>query len=447
MQNVAVVGGAGHVGLPLAILLANRGFGATGIDLDEEKNRRILDGIMPFSEELGQEYLERALALRTLAMTTTYDVLCQSDVIVFVIGTPIDGNLNPDFRPLEWALETAIPHLRRGQLVVLRSTVSPGTTDHVRSIIESRTMMRVGEDIDLVFAPERVVQGRAIVEMQSLPQLVGAFDPQGYQHAVAFFSQFVTNRCFFLTPVEAELAKLFANVYRYVNFALSNEFYLHASAHGANIHRILDAACADYPRLQIPRPGPNVGGPCLYKDGWFLAETNPYADLTSTAFRINEAMPAQVVALLAGRSLRRVAILGMTFKADSDDPRNSLSYKLRKLLGRRDYDVVCCDPYLPEYSDLSKLAGVEAAILMTPHAKFRDLGRIVGTIANPDCVFIDIWGFWEEMKYAARGCAFTSRDFDQRGEIIEGIGDGERGLADASRHSPPAPARAHGAGG
>ena len=163
--------------------------------------------------------------------------------------------------------------------------------------------------------------------------------------------------------------------------------------------------------MNLPVPGPNVGGPCLYKDGFFLLERFPFNELIAIAFRINEGMPMQIVAKLEQMPhIRKVSILGMTFKAGSDDVRNSLSFKLKKQLERNDYELILVDPYLEGHKDISRIKGSDAVILMTPHLQFKDLKEILDLVSNDDCLFVDIWGFWEEIKYKSQNGFFFAKE-------------------------------------
>ena len=211
--------------------------------------------------------------------------------------------------------------------------------------------------------------------------------------------------------MEAEIGKLITNMARYVRFALVNEFYLIADSFGANIHKIIDACNYHYPRLDIPAPGPNVGGPCLYKDGFFLLERIPFSGMISTAFKINEGMTMQIVQKLEQLPhFKKAAILGLTFKPGSDDTRNSLSFKLIKQLERSDVSLALVDPHLEEYRDMKKIKGSDAVVLMTPHQEFRDLENIVNLVGNDECIYVDIWGFWQEMKYRSKNGCFFGRE-------------------------------------
>jgi len=408
---VSVVGGGGHVGLPFCLVLANYGYQVYGIEINESANKLIMKGKMPFIEERGEEYLKNALHKGTLTMSADVSKIEESDILIITLGTPIDENLNPRISQLtQWINENS-RLLRKDHLIILRSTVSPGTTQLIKQRIEKSTGFSVGQDIFLVCAPERVAQGKGIIELQTLPQLIGAFDDRSYEMAERFFSSFLKDRCFKLTPVEAEVGKLITNMARYVKFALVNEFYLIADSFGANIHKIIDACNYHYPRLDIPTPGPNVGGPCLYKDGFFLLERIPFSEIISAAFKINEGMPMQISQRLEQLPhLRKVAILGLTFKSGSDDTRNSLSFKLIKQLERNDVGLALVDPHLEEYKDMKKIKGSDAVVLMTPHQEFKDLENIMNLVENDECLYVDIWGFWQEMKYRSKNGYFFGKE-------------------------------------
>jgi UDP-N-acetyl-D-mannosaminuronic acid dehydrogenase len=419
--KVAVVGAAGHVGLPLALVLAEHGNDTVGIDVNEVAVNEINSGLMPFYEEGAESLLPRCLASGNFRMTTELAAVRSADVIVIVLGTPIDKYFNPYIDGLVKLINELCPLLGSGQQIVLRSTVSPGTTDHIKRVIESKTGMTEGVDFDLIYAPERVLQGKALTEIRSLPHLIGAYSEESFNRIGDFFSTFSHSFRHFLRPVEAELGKLITNMTRYVNFALANEYHMIADLYEANINKIIDACNDDYPRLNLPSPGPNVGGPCLSKDGWFLVEKVPFNDLIAASYRINEGIPSHIVSKLAQEEgIESVAILGMTFKADNDDLRDSVSFKLKKQLELHGYEVRCLDPHVQDYSEWSAIRGVDALILMTPHKEFGDLSEIADLVGNPGALVIDIWGFWEEMRHRSKNGYFSIK------EVMRGAGFGDR---------------------
>jgi len=410
-NTISVIGGAGHVGLPLCLTLAKHGFHVYGIDTNQESNDAIMRGTLPFKEEMGKEYLDEALSQGTLYMTNDTSVMQESKIVVITLGTPLDKNLNPWISDLIQTIIENSRYFSSGQLIILRSTVYPGTTEAVKRILEKGDRFTVGKDILLVYAPERVVQGKSIMEIQELPQLIGTFDDNSYQVAEEFFKSFIKAECLRLSPVEAELGKLFCNMYRYVNFALANEFYLISDLYKANIHNIIDSCNYKYPRMNIPRPGPNVAGPCLFKDGWFLLERLPFNEIISASFKINEGMPMQIVTRIEQMtSITKATILGVTFKAGSDDTRNSLSLKLKNQLLRNGYEVILVDPNVIGYQSIKEIEGSDVVILMTPHEEFKDFNSIKRIVANDNCLFVDIWGFWDSMKYKSQNGFFFGKD-------------------------------------
>jgi UDP-N-acetyl-D-mannosaminuronic acid dehydrogenase len=415
--NVAVIGAAGHVGLPLALVLADSGNDVVGIDVNESAVEKINGGVMPFYEEGADALLKERLVSGHFRMSTDLSLAGDADVIIIILGTPVDENFNPILSGLVRLIDDLCPFVRKGQQIVLRSTVSPGSTDRVKKTLEKKTAMVEGVDFDLLYTPERVLQGKAISEIKHLPHIIGAYSEQSFRKIGQFFDTFSGARRHFMKPVEAEIGKLITNMTRYVNFALANEFHMIAGLHDANINKIIDACNDDYSRLNLPGPGPNVGGPCLFKDGWFLIEKVLFNDLIVTSFRINEGMPAQIVGKLEeDERIESVAILGMAFKANSDDIRNSVSFKLKKQLEFNGYDVRCVDPHVAGYEDLSALEGVDAVVLMTPHAEFRDLPEVMSHVKNEEALVVDIWGFWTEMRHRSNNGYFT---YEEAMEIYE----------------------------
>jgi UDP-N-acetyl-D-mannosaminuronic acid dehydrogenase len=410
-ELVAVVGAGGHVGLPLSVVLADAGYDVIGIDCDEETNEKLSRGVVPYVEHGAEELLTRSLERGNLRFTSSDEALARANVLVVIIGTPIDDNLNPRLDPLIEIFERHAGQMPQDQLIILRSTVSPGTTELLRTILEERTGKREGRDFFLVFAPERVLQTHAIREIRGLPQLIGAFSDTSFERAEAFFNRFVKSSCIRLTPVEAELGKLITNMARYISFAVANEIYMICDTYSANAHKVIDACNADYPRLDLPRPGPNVGGPCLYKDGYYLIDRIAYPEIIASAFKINESVTRFLLEKVRQRvTLRRACVLGMTFKADCDDTRNSLSFKLQKQLRSAHCEPIPVDPYLPGYEDLNRIRGVQALFLMTPHKVFRDLGPILEAIDNPDCIIVDMWNYWQENQSLSHNGMYTVRE-------------------------------------
>ena len=394
MSNVAIIGGCGRLGLNLALVAANKGHNVTAIDIDDERISEISQGNLPFIKAGAELYLEEALKNKKLSLSTEYDLIGSAEVIVVTIGTPVDSNLNPSLEPVAGAIFDLSEFLKKDQLIIFRNAIAPAVTNRIKTLIEDKTGFKIGKDIFLVFAPELAEENGNIHDLLKAAQPVGAYEENSFRKAQKFFDTITKGSITWVSPEEALLAKLMTNMVSYIQGACANEFYLIAQSFNANINQIIKAT-----ENALPSPNPNNAGPGMHKEGWSLVERVPFADLVTTAFKINEAMPAQIVKQLESyNKIKKVAILGMTNKANYDDARSSLSYKLRKLLFYKDYDVVCYDPYLPEFSDSSVLQNSDAVILMTAHNEFANLEKVNRLISNSNCVFLDINGFWQELK-------------------------------------------------
>ncbi len=392
---LAIVGGCGHVGLPLALAFAAKGHSVDLLDTSAERVALVNSGRMPFHEDDAEPLLAESIRTGRIKATTDPVVLEDAAAIIVTIGTPVDEFMDPAVGQFDRALMQLLRQVRPGQLLVLRSTVFPGMTDRL-----ARQLEQMGrEDVDLAYCPERIVQGRSLIELRQLPQLVAGASPRAAQRAAALF-RIICPKVLFLRPVEAELAKLFCNAWRYINFAIANQFYVMAQHFEADFHTIYHALREDYPRMQsLARPG-FAAGPCLLKDTMQLGAFNHGSFvLGEAAMMINEGLPYLVVQdIKRGYPLAEmtVGILGMAFKPDSDDPRSSLSYKLRKILLLECKQVLCTDPYVPD-PELTSLAEVldraDLLIVGTPHSCYRDLkcrqpiiditGTIKKAVSNP----------------------------------------------------------------
>jgi UDP-N-acetyl-D-mannosaminuronic acid dehydrogenase len=386
-KRVVIVGGCGHVGLPLGLVFADRGVRVALFDIDAEKVKTVNARRMPFREE-GADALLARLAGDRLEATTDAACLREADAVVTVVGTPVDRHLNPTLTELYRSVDELLGFMRDDALLVLRSTVYPGVTKLVHDRIRNR-----GHNISLAFCPERIAEGKALRELVELPQIVAAFEPEARQKASELFS-IIAPKVIELEPLEAELAKLFTNSWRYLNFAISNQFYMIAQSYGLDFHRIYDAVTCDYPRMKgFSRPG-FAAGPCLLKDTLQLAAfcDNSFF-IGHAAMLVNEGLPNAIVQELRRSGVERqcVAILGMAFKADSDDPRESLSYKLRSLLKLYAREVLCTDPFLDDPTLVPLDIALEKAdiiILGAPHSVYKDLAL------PPGRTVVDVWNFW-----------------------------------------------------
>ena len=387
LRNIVVVGGCGHVGLPFGMVLADAGMKVVLLDVDESKVACVNEGKMPFRESGAVALLPRLVG-NFLHATVDRECLRTADVVISVIGTPVDEHLNPTVAALYRSLDELIEYMPEDSLLVLRSTLYPGVTRLIKDRIDDR-----GRNIHVSFCPERIAEGKAIEELTSLPQIISAFEPVALAKAREFFRH-IAPALIELDPLEAELAKLFTNSWRYLNFAVSNQFYMLAESYGLDFYRIYSAVTMEYPRMRSFARAGFAAGPCLLKDTLQLSAflSNNFF-LGHAAMLVNEGLPNFVVSQLRREGLSRstVAILGMAFKGDSDDNRSSLSYKLKKLLQVEARTVLCTDPYVPDPTLVSLDEAVQKAdviILGAPHSDYKNLEFPAGKKV------VDVWGYW-----------------------------------------------------
>lgn len=384
--DVCVVGGAGHVGAPLAVVLAARGFRTLIFDTNDSAVRSILNGALPFIEEDGEYLLREVLAAGHLNASSRREDVARAETVIVTIGTPVDEFQNPVWEAVTRCMADLLPHLHNAQLLILRSTVAPGTTERLQQFLAGQ-----GLNLPVAFCPERVVQGQAIEEIQKMAQIISGTSPLAEQRAAAIFGRVATS-VVLMKPTEAEFAKLFCNAYRYIQFAASNQFFMMARRAGCDYRRIVAGIKEDYPRMAgFPGAG-FTAGPCLLKDTLQLAAgSNHQFALGHAAIQVNECLPAFVVEDIQRRfplSDLTVGILGMAFKAGSDDMRSSLSYKLKKLLRLHARAVLTTDPFVADDPELCPLEHVvlrsDLLIVATPHP-------IYASLETGGTPVIDIW--------------------------------------------------------
>ena len=394
--DVCVVGGAGHVGAPLAMVFARHGFRTLIYDINKVALEKIASGQLPFLEEGGPELLAEVLPTGRLGFSSDIKSVAGIPNVILTIGTPIDEFHNPLVRVVDECIDALSPHLTEGQLLILRSTVFPGVTEHTHRYLSER----MAHKILLAFCPERVVQGYSIRELQTLPQIVSGTSQEAEKRAAKLFSA-IAPKIVHMVPIEAEFAKLFSNAYRYIQFAATNQFYMMVEAAGLDYHRLLAGLKEDYPRMRdLPGPG-LAAGPCLYKDTLQLAAFSSHQfSLGYAAIQSNEGLPAFLLSQLEERyNLREmtVGLLGMAFKKDSDDTRSSLSYKIKKLLRHKAKRVLTTDPFVttdPELRPVDEVvAGSDVLVVCVPHTGYRQLDLTGKTV-------VDIWNLYARVEGA-----------------------------------------------
>lgn len=384
IKNIVVVGGCGHVGLPLGVKLQEAGFTTTLVDIDQKAVDTVNEGRFPFLENGGDTQLQSALKAGLVATVDT-SVCAEADCAVFVIGTPVDEHLNPKLSDVIKIFDYYLPLLKKDALIIMRSTLFPGTMDHLYNRLKSQT-----KKVHIAFCPERVAQGYALEEIDNLPQIVSSFTEESFSLAFDVFSRLAPS-IIRLSPLEAELTKLMANSWRYLEFAIANQFYMIAESKGVDFYKIYDAIRYDYPRAKGYKSPGFAAGPCLFKDTMQLASFFDHQFyMGHSAMLVNEGLAGficdKTTSAFDGNIWgKNIALLGMTFKADNDDIRESLSFRVKKALEFKGANVLCHDPFLDsscKVEDILKQS--DAVVIGTPHSVYKSL-----TITKP-C--IDVWG-------------------------------------------------------
>src|SRR4051794_5844738 len=390
-MNVAVIG-LGRVGLPLALSFADRGLDVIGVERVPGALEGVGAGRMPFHETGTQEVLDRVRDSGRLRVTPHVQAAADAEHIVLTLGTPAHIHVEIDMSQIRHVIDDLLPVLRDGHSVVLRSTVAPGTTEWVAGYIEQRRGFTVGEDLFVSHVPERIAENHFLEEIATLPCIVGGVGESSGAKAAELFEAFGT-QIVQTTPLEAELAKIWTNILRYAQFALPNLLMMECEQYGANVFEVVELINRDYPRGGIERPG-LTAGTCLRKDFVFSEERSSAPGMLLAVSRVHETVPLFLVTGLKrrlGGSLRdrKVAVLGLTFKRDSDDVRDSLSFKLIRLLERELAHVARHDSHVPEESEPleSALAGADAVVVATNHSDFQGLlDRL-----EPNVLLVDPW--------------------------------------------------------
>lgn len=416
MPEVAVIG-LGRIGLPLAISFADRGLSVLGVDKDADRLQAVRDARMPFEEPGAQEALDRVHAAGTLTVSDKVADAALAEHIVITLGTPSFSHVEIDISDIRSALDDLLGHLREGHTIALRSTIAPGTTDFVAGYLAKHRGFRIGEDVFVAHAPERIAAGRFMEEIGTLPCIVGGVGAASGERVGALFSIFGAP-IVQTTPVQAELAKIWTNILRYANFALPNLLMMDCEQHGANVFDVIELINRDYPRGGIAMPG-LTAGTCLRKDFAFSEERSNAPGMLLAVSRVNESVPLFLVEGMKRRlgSLngRKIAVLGLAFKGNTDDERDSLAYKLVRLLERELADVAVHDPRVatptPPFEEA--VAGADAVVVAANHDEFcgPDVLRALADLAGADALIVDPWncfGAAQVFGYAAELSALSN---------------------------------------
>ena len=397
--DVAVVG-LGRVGLPLALSFADRGLAVIGVDNDADRLGAVREGRMPFEETDAQELLDRVHSGGRLSLTERVADAAGARHIVITLGTPSFSHIEIDMRDIRSALDDLLGVLAPGHSLILRSTVAPGTTEFVAGYLAKHRGFAIGEDVFVAHAPERIAAGRFIEEIDTLPCIIGGVGRRSGEVVAELFGAFRAP-IVQTSPVQAELAKIWANIIRYTHFALPNLLMMDCERHQANVFEVIDLINRDYPRGGIAQPG-FTAGTCLRKDFTFSEERSAAPGMLLAVSRVNESVPLFLLEGARRRvgtlANRKVAVLGLAFKADTDDERDSLAHKLIRLLERELADVVVHDPHVatPTAGFDEAVENAELVFVAANHSEFRHpqaLARIAERAAA-DCLLVDPWNCW-----------------------------------------------------
>jgi len=415
--DVSVIG-LGRVGLPLALCFADAGLTVLGVDKDAERLDAVRTGRMPFKEPGTDELLTRVSASGRLDLSERAADAAQADAIVLTVGTPTFSHIEIDMGDIRSVLDALIPHLREGHLIVLRSTVAPGTTEFVAGYLAKHRDFTVGEDVFVAHCPERIAADRFLEEIGTLPCIVGGIGEGSGERCERLFEIFGAP-VVHTTAVQAELAKIWTNILRYATFALPNLLMMDCERYDANVFEVIELINRDYPRGGMASPG-MTAGTCLRKDFAFSEERSNAPGMLLAVSRVNESVPLFLVDGVKRRlggslSNRKVAVLGLSFKRDSDDERDSLSSKLIRLLERELADVVVHDPVVSTVTaELEEAVGeAEVVIIATNHSAFSESSALsaIAERAGADCVVVDPWnaiGTGQVFSYATELAALRS---------------------------------------
>jgi UDP-N-acetyl-D-mannosaminuronic acid dehydrogenase len=410
--DVSIVG-LGRVGLPLALSFADHGLRVLGIDNDAERLAALRERRMPFEEPGAQERLDRL----ELGLSDRVSDAAQAEHIVITLGTPAFSHIEIDMRDIRSALDDLLPVLAEGHTLVLRSTVAPETTAFVAGYLEKHRSFTVGDDVFVAHVPERIAAGRFYEEISTLPCIVGGVGARSGEVAGRLF-EVLGAPIVQTTPVQAELAKIWTNILRYATFALPNLLMMDCEQHDANVFEVIDLINRDYPRGGMAAPG-LTAGTCLRKDFAFSEERSPAPGMLLAVHRVNETVPRFLVDGIKRRvgSLRgqKVAVLGLAFKAGTDDERDSLSHKLVRLLERELADVAVHDPHVqtPTSSFDEAVDAADVVVIATNHEEFRGPTalRAIRSQARSEALIVDPWncfGVGQVFAYASEIQALTA---------------------------------------
>lgn len=385
--DVCVVGGGGHIGLPLSVMLAYHGKTVLIYDPNKKNVEHIFEtGQPPFVEYGLDKYISNALPNISYAGLEDIQQINNADTVIICIGTNVDEYMHPELSTFPKLLEELIPYLKHDAHIIIRSTVFPGTTNLTWDMLRE-----VGKACTVSYCPERISEGWAAMELPILPQIISGTTPKAVERSIRLFASTFSPETIETPIAEAELIKLFCNAHRYIQFAIANEFNKICDKYGVEYDELRYHITHHYPRMSgLPAAG-FAAGPCLFKDTMQLYSAFPHFQLGLSAMLTNEGYPDYIVEKLKSEmdlKGKTVGILGMTFKPDVDDTRDSLSFKLKKLLEFNQAKVLCSDPFIPrnDFVNAEELrTQSDIIIVAVPHDYYEDI------YFPPDKKVIHVW--------------------------------------------------------
>jgi UDP-N-acetyl-D-mannosaminuronic acid dehydrogenase len=400
--RIAILG-LGRVGLPLASVLANSGFKIIGIDTNQSRLDSINKGHCPFYDPPLQKNIELAISTKNFSVVKDISEANFPDIIFLTVGTPNSNEGTVDYSQLYGALEDVASMKLNNKMIILRSTLPPKTSEEiVIPFLEDKSSLKCGINFGLAVCPERILEGKAVRELFELPEIIGGVNKISSDISKEIFLAINPDKEILETSITgAELAKLFTNIYRYITFALANEFAVWSEMYGVDASQIIKIANHNYTRCNIPVPG-FAGGPCLSKDGTFLDQNTTFTSIVSAAWKLNESIPQHIInsiKKIEGNLFnKRITVLGITFKSGSDDLRNSPSVKLAEILKSTGAKISIHDPYIKSTNSLEKvLEKPDIIIIATNHKEFKEIKNKINN-SNPKMVY-DVWSMFNENDF------------------------------------------------
>jgi UDP-N-acetyl-D-mannosaminuronic acid dehydrogenase len=386
---ICIFGGTGHVGAPLGLALSSKGYNVALIDKNIKYIKKINQGIMPFVEEGCAKLLRKMIKKKKIFATNKLDIIKKCKYITVCLGTPVDSKFNPNLKNFISFFYNLRKHLNKNHIVIIRSSIYPGICNKVFNVIKNHCK-------NLSYCPERIAQGKSLVELPQISQIVSGRSVKARLESGKIFRK-VCKKIIYTKIIEAELIKLFSNAYRYINFSISNQFYMMCQNQGLDFYKIRNIMKDNYKRnTNIPMAG-FAAGPCLLKDTMQLSSFYKHKfSLFDSVMSINEGLPRFVFKKLKEKynlKKKTVGILGLSFKAENDDIRDSLSIKLLKYLKSKKIRTLQSDEYYKDKNNLDKNTLVKKSdiiIIATPHKAYKKL-RI-----SKNKILVDIWGHIEK---------------------------------------------------